>query len=243
MDFIKKNLKNILLIVFAVIIVCLLMSTTCTSRRLNVANNNITALTDTISTYKLKNGALMYEKQGFILEKQELEKYLDISKKEVKELEKKLSASIATISKLQTQIHVDTIRTHDSIYITSDSVFHNKFNYQDQWLYLKGNTDFTFSPLSSSTTIDEISINASLKIGTSEDNKWFATCDNPYLQFTSIEGANLEKAKQKRWGFGPTVTAGVGYGWGTDFKGGNCSGGLIAGFMVGISLHYDIWQW
>ena len=98
--FFQSNWKNILLIIFSCIIVVLLMSTTCTKQKLDIANNNIAALTDSIHTYQLKNGELMYEKQGYVLEKEELEKYLEISKGEVKDLEKKLTTIIDVLSKI-----------------------------------------------------------------------------------------------------------------------------------------------
>jgi hypothetical protein len=242
--FFKNNWKNILLIVSLLVIVALAMSTSCANRKANTYENNIKALTDTIHTYQLKNGELMYEKQGYIIEKAELEKYLDLSKKEIKDLEKQLKSSVATIAKLQASVRVDTLRMTDSIYITDDNVYHNVFRYNDKWLTIDGNTEFTLNPYPDSKTfINNIGMELPLKVGTTEDNKWFVTSDCPYVQFTSIEGANTSKAKTKNWGIGPTITAGVGYGWGTDFKGGNTNGGLIAGVMVGFSIHYDIARW
>ena len=242
--FLKDNWKNILLVVSLLAIIALIMSTTCANRKADMYENNIKALTDTIHTYQLQNGELLYEKQGYILEKAELEKYLDLSKKETKELEKKLKSSVATIAKLQASVRVDTLRMTDSIYVTDDNTYRNEFKYSDRWLVVNGNTEFTLNPYPEShTIINNIGMELPLKVGTTEDNKWFVTSDCPYVQFTSIEGANLEKAKTKHWGMGPTITAGVGYGWGTDFKGGNTNGGLIAGVMVGWSIHYDVFEW
>ena len=60
----KDNWKNILLVIFFFIIIILLMSTTCTSQKLDVAQNNIKALNDTLQTYTLKNGELMYSEMA-----------------------------------------------------------------------------------------------------------------------------------------------------------------------------------
>ena len=46
--------------------------------------NNIKSLTSELDSTKLKNGFMMYSMQSLILEKDELEKYLDVSKKEIK---------------------------------------------------------------------------------------------------------------------------------------------------------------
>ena len=53
--FFEKNWKNILLAVFSLVIVALIMSTTCSNNKLNKAETNIKALTDTIHNYQLKN--------------------------------------------------------------------------------------------------------------------------------------------------------------------------------------------
>ena len=235
--FFQSNWKNILLIVFSCIIVALLMSTTCTKQKLDIANNNIAALTDTVHTYQLKNGELMYEKQGYILEKEELEKYLEISKGEVKDLEKKLGSALATISKLKGQIRVDTIVTHDSIYLDQDSVYHNKFKYEDKWLALNGISTFSFNPFSAKTTINNISMDVPLKVGMSTDNKWFVTSENPYVNFTSVEGANLAPSNKKRFTLGVHVGVGPSFGYGIlGTSGGTVYHGWYFGAGVNVSL-------
>lgn len=235
--FFSKNWKNTLLIIFSCIIVVLLMSTTCTKQKLDIANNNVAALTDTVHAYQLKNGELMYEKHGFILEKEELEKYLAISKSEVKDLEKKLGAALATISKLQGQIRVDTIVAHDSVYLDQDSVYHNKFKYEDKWLALNGISTFSFNPFSANTTINNISMDVPLKVGMSTDNKWFVTSENPYVNFTSVERANLAPSNKKRFTLGVHVGVGPSFGYGIlGTSGGTVYHGWYFGAGVNVSL-------
>ena len=238
---VKDNWKNILLVILFFIVVILVMSTTCTSNKLNIVENNLAAMNDTLHTYKMKNGELMYEKQGYILEKEELQKYLDISKSEVKDLEKKLGSALATISKLKTQVRVDTIHTIDSVYVDQDSVYNTIFRYNDNWLSLNGVTKFGFNPLFTKTTINNITMDANLKIGMSKDNKWFATSDNPYLNFTSIEGANLDSPKQKNWSLSLQFGLGAFVGYGKEF-GVSSSGGVVAGagFFAGIGISRKI---
>ena len=242
--FFKDNWQNILLGVFGFVIIILLMSTTCTNQKLGKAENNLKALTDTLHTYKLKNGELMYEKQGFIAEKKELEEYIGIKEKEVKEIEKKLKSALATIAKLQGQVRVDTIHMTDSIEVLPDSTYNCHFNYNDKWLSMDGVTSVQLDPFNSHTIINNIGMEVPLKVGTTEDNKWFVTSENPYVQFTSIEGANLEKAKQKRWSLG--IQAGVGGIFGYGISGCSADGivrtGWIlgAGGYVGIGISYKL---
>ena len=66
-EFLKKYWKDVLLFILVILTTSFIMSTSCTKQKLDIAENNISALTDTISVYKLKNGELLYEKQGYIV--------------------------------------------------------------------------------------------------------------------------------------------------------------------------------
>jgi hypothetical protein len=210
------------------------MSTTCTNQKLDITENNIKALTDTVNVYSLKNQNLLYEKQGYILDKQDLEKYIDIKEKEIKEIEKKLDSSIETIAKLKGQVSIDTIQVIDSVYI-KDDVLYNEFSYKDDWVFISGIT--TYENELFNTTLNTISMDIPLKVGTTKDNQWFVTSENPYVNFTSIEGANIEKSKPKRW----SVTAGVGVGavggWGIS---GASDGFVRDGWIVGIGFYAGV---
>lgn len=240
--FISKYWKEVIIIILFFICIVLIMSTTCSRRDLNKAETNIKALTDTIHTYKLKNGTLLYEKQGFIAEKKELEQYIDIKEKEIKEIEKKLNSSLATIAKLKAQVRVDTIHTIDSVYITTDSIYHNNFKYDDRWLSLEGTNTFRLDPFKIHTTINNISLEVPLKIGTTKDDRWFVTSDNPYVQFTNIEGANIEKSRPKRWSIsiqgGLGLVGGVGL-VGTQFNNISTSN-TGAGWFVGAGGFFGL---
>lgn len=245
---VKDNWKNILLLVFFFVIIALIMSTTCTRQDLNKAETNIKALADTLHAYELKNGELMYEKQGYIAEKKELEEYIGIKEKEVNEIEKKLKSALATIAKLQGQVKIDTIHMIDSVYITADSIYRNDFKYNDRWLALDGTTTLQLEPFNTHTIINNINMEVPLKVGTTKDDKWFVTSENPYVQFTSVEGANIDKAKPKRWSVGVQMGVGVVGGVGivgTQFKGistSNTGAGWFvgAGGYIGLGVSYKL---
>ena len=245
MEFVKKHWKDILLVLFGIVCIALLMSTTCTSQRNHELETNIRALNDSVKTYQLKNGELMYEKQGYILKVEELEQYIGVQEKEVKDIERRLKSALATISRLEGQIHADSITMHDSVYVTPDSTVHIYFDYADDWLALDGVTSYGLRTGLASTTLDCMHMQLPLKVGMAEDNQWFATTPNPYVTFTTVEGANLQQAKPKRWCL--SIQAGVGglLGWGiSGGQDGIVRSGWIlgGGFYVGAGVSYKLYE-
>lgn len=230
-EFLKKYWKDLLLIILVILATSFIMSTSCTKQKLDIAENNISALTDTISTYKLKNGELLYEKQGYIAEKEQLSTFIRVQESEIKELEKKLGSAISTITKLKQEVKVDTLKLIDSVYLYEGET-RNDFSFSDNWLSLSGTTiykDYKFS-----TTLNNLSMDVPLKVGTTKDNKWFVTTENPYVSFSSIEGASIEKAKPKR--FSLTVHAGLGLSYGYGLSG--SSDGIVrSGWFFGPAIH------
>lgn len=231
-EFIKKYCKDLLLIVLIILTTSFIMSTSCTSRKLQIAENNITALTDTISMYKLKNGDLLYEKQGYIAKKCELEKYIGVCESDIKELEKKLGSALYTISKMEANVHIDTIHMVDSVYIIDNDEVHNSFSYSDEWLTLSGTTIYKNCVFD--TRLNSVNMSVPLKIGMTEDQQWFATTSNPYVSFSSIEGANIEKSKQKRFSLSIHAGVGLSYGYGMS---GSADGLIRSGWFFGPAVH------
>ncbi len=246
------NLKDIFLDARNVIIIILLLVCVggiifCieTKKKKDIYKNNIEALTDSLSSVKLENETLLYQKKMLILDKDDVEKMLGISNKKIKELEKKTKSDAIYIAELESSFKLDTIVLHDSTYISQDTVY-ICFDKTDKWYAIFGNCEYYNGY--SKTTINRLSIDVPLTLGITENNKIFANSDNPYVSFSSINAAALDKnsnVKPKRWGIGPFIGVGVGYGFGTDFNGGNVGGkgGLMVGITAGISIHYSIFQW
>lgn len=230
-EFLKNNWKVVLLIILVILTTSFIMSTSCTKQKLDIAENNISALTDTLSTYKLKNGELLYEKQGYIAEKEQLSTFIGLQESEIKELEKKLSSAVSTIVKLKQEVKVDTLKLIDSVYIYDDEI-RNDFSFSDNWLSLSGTT--IYKDCNFSTTLNNLSMDVPLKIGTTKDNSWFVTTENPYVSFSSIEGASIEKTKPKR--FSLSIHAGVGLSYGYGILGAN-DGLVRSGWFFGPAVH------
>ena len=76
-----------------------------------------------------------------------------------------------------------------------------------------------------------------LKVGMSTDNKWFVTSENPYVNFTSVEGANLAPSNKKRFTLGVHVGVGPSFGYGIlGTSGGTVYHGWYFGAGVNVSL-------
>ncbi len=228
-DFLINRWKDILLVVSLFVIITLVLSTTCTSHKNNELENNLIALQDTVHVLQLKNGDLLYERRGLILEKNELEKYLDISQKNVKELERKLQSNIVTISQMKEVVRMDTIHTTDSVYVNQDTV-HINFNYEDKYVALNGSSTLVDS--CSQTVINTLQVDVPLTVGTTENNTIFAYSDNPYVSFSSISGAQIKtnSTKPKHWNIG--VQAGFGVQYDLIHK------QLGAGPYIGLGISY-----
>lgn len=238
--YIKKNWKNLLIISLILTVIILIMSTTCSRRENKILNNNVKALTDSVHVLKTKNGDLVYAKQSLILEKKEIEKYLDISKSEIKDLEKKLKSSLAYISSMKGGVRIDSIIMFDTIVINgSGDTISVKFNYDDKWVSLNGRT-LIYDTIGE-THLDKLEIETPLKVGLTEDYKVFVLSDNPYLKISEIDGAAIEnsviKQKKKRFGIGPYI--GFGIGGGTSFNKTPYFGWNVS---VGLCLTYSLIQ-
>ena len=178
--------------------------------------HNYEVLQDSVEVIKTKNGELLFENGSLIISKNELERALDISKKEVKEYEKKLGSKLAYISKLESQLNVK-----DTIVVEKEKIIHDtltnsySMSYNDSWLKF----DETFSllnPFSPKLSVYNIGMNVPLKVGLTDDYTIFVTSPNPYFNITSIDGAVIDKGKfapkPKRWGFGLYAGWGIQYG-------------------------------
>ena len=184
------------------------------SRKIDTAEQNIRAYKGEIESLELKNGELLTVRDSYILKKNELEEELGITKSEIKELKKKLNSTLTYISKIEAEIRVDTIETvRDSIvYVDSNPSIH--FSYQDKWLSFNGQTNILNNI--PNTSIYNLLVSTSAKVGLTEDYQFFIQTDNPYVKFTSIEGSVIDGTKlypkKQKWSWGLQGGMGMVYG-------------------------------
>ena len=233
---VKKHLKWILPVAALVLLgwMCLHLNSKVGSMKeqLQWSEQNYIAARDTIEYIKLENGQLLAEKAGFVLSENLWANELDLSKKEIDELKKKLGSKIDHITEVRTEVRVDTVYMEsEPVYFTQDSVA-APFKYEDDWLKVSG--FHTITKQKSLTRMDEISMDVPLVVGITENNSFFATSRNPYVHITDIQGVTSTRAvpKKKHWGIGVNVGPGVYY----DFLHRNV--GLGIGAQVGVNYNF-----
>ncbi len=203
--------------------------------KLDISNQNIKAYKGQVEQLELKNGELLRIKDSYILEKKELQEQFDMSKQEIRDLQKKLNSSVAYISKLEANMKIDTIReVRDSIIYINDTDRDVKFKYQDDWFTMEGMTQLR-GP-NSNTELYNISMDVPLNIGLSDMYQLFVTSPNPYVSFTNMEGALIEGSKlypkPKRFSMG--IQGGFGPGYDIITK------QMTLGVYVGFGFQWNI---
>ena len=182
--------------------------------RLDVSEQNLKVYRGQIEEMELKNGDLITVRDSYIAKTSELEKLLDISKQEVRQLKNTLGSKVAYISKLESQISTGPIIIQkDSIVYIEKSKLESHFKYSDDWLSLKGVTRIDGD--NGSTEISGINMLVPLKVGLTNNYQIFVQTENPYISFNEIEGAVIDGSKfapkKKRFSWGIQLGVGVMY--------------------------------
>ena len=166
--------------------------------------HNYEVLQDSVQVVETKYGELLYERGSLIVEKQDLEEALGISKKQIKDYEKKLGNQLAYISKLESEVGIrDTIKVTEVIHDTLSNSY--SLSYRDKWFQF--NETFSLkNPPVPEINIYDIRMNIPLKVGLTDNYTIFVTSPNPYFKITEIEGAVIDKSRfsqsPQRWFFG-----------------------------------------
>jgi hypothetical protein len=210
---ISDKVKNILWHILEAVIFLAIISCVWNyySNKNDINQQNLKAAQNELYEVKLKNGELMTVRDSYIATIDDLEELLDISKKEVKDIQRKLDSKIAYISKLESTTRIEYIEVvRDSIiYVNNnpDDII-APFHYDDRWLNITGQNNIKLGETFDCTTVlNEISINTPLTVGLTNDYQIFVSSPNPYLKFNEIEGAVLDKSKFRpkkkliNWGF------------------------------------------
>lgn len=176
--------------------------------------HNYEVLQDSVQMVETKYGELLYERGSLIVEKRELEDALGISKKQVKDYEKKLGSQLAYISKLESRLEIkDTVTVTEIVHDTLSRSY--LMHHRNEWFQF----DETFSlknPSKPEMYVYNIWMNVPLKVGLMDDYTIFVTSPNPYFKVTEIEGAVIDRGrfaqKPRRWTFSIYAGWGVQYG-------------------------------
>lgn len=184
------------------------------TREIELAKQNILALTNQTTELQLKNGELVSKNESYILQLNELEEQFNISKQETKELKKQLGSSLAYISQLESNVYFDTIITIKDTTIYVNDEIQSKFIFDNGWINFKGLSIYNGNDIN--TNIYDLNVKVPLQVGLTNDYTIFVKSTNPYIHFTSIEGAVIDKSniypKKKRFNYG--LQAGMGFNYG-----------------------------
>lgn len=216
---------------------------------LNVSNQNIKALTDSVRVSKNKNGDLEYSKNILVSEKNDLK---SLNKDLSNELEKE-KGKIFEITKFVNTITIDTL------YLTNTVIKYNDGSNGLKWTYdtiydsenerhLAGVSNFIIDtngyiiPLATLITTDDIKFNIITGLRESNGNiEVFVRSNYPNFVTNDLSSAIIDPhkhpvlkkfTKPKRWGIGPYG----GFGLGTNiFPHTN----IGVGFSFGIGIQYS----
>lgn len=192
-EWIKKldiNTIIISIIEFLIFLFILTSINNCNQERIEKLDQNLIAARDSIEQVILINGHILSERDAYIIKTKQLEEVLKINQKERKDIEKKLNDKIAYISKIESNIRVDTLEVHDTVTVKDSSTISINFNYNDNWLNFSGGTYYKNGKYK--TQIFDINIQTPLKVGLTDDYTIFIESENPYLNITNIEGAVID---------------------------------------------------
>ena len=218
---ISDKVKNILwhtleIVIFLVILSCVWSYF---SREQEANEQNLKAAQNELYEVKLKNGELVTVRDSYIATIDDLEILLDISKSEIKDLQRKLDSKVAYISKIESNTKIEYIEVvKDSIvYVNnSPSELISNFHYTDQWLKINGQNNIKIGEtFECNTILNEINVNTPLTVGLTNDYQIFVSSPNPYVHFNEIEGAVIDNSmfrpRKKRFSWGIQLGAGIMY--------------------------------
>ncbi len=211
----------------AVLVLFALLGRSCDSAKsLDTINQqNIKALTDTITAVKTKNGQLQYQKAILFADKEDLEK---INKDLKKELDNVKGGKPEVVIKTDVRYVGATLNLSNDLVVLDDGSLGLKFAHKTQSRLLEGISKFkvTQTPnekenpgkveiIPGMTEILSDQIQFGLTVGIKKETDGtrniFVIPSDTSLKITSIVGANLGKEpipKKKYFGFGPSIQVG-----------------------------------
>ena len=206
---VKKFIKdNWLTIIFGVVIIVIviLMMQQCQNMKNQkaISDHNVSALTDSISYYKGKNGELIAEKKILYGDKETLKLAYDSLYKKMQSMSVKNPSTIVDVN---TEINNGENDTTYIIETACDSLNVEKdFNFDNKWRKLNGTITFNDDTLGLDIKEDKVNANLTIAI---EDGTAHVRSDNPYLNVDDIKGVTLPQYKPM-WSLtvGPSLSLG-----------------------------------
>lgn len=199
-DFFKKYWKEISIVTLLIIIVILLTSIRTSNNEIQRWEDNYNIALDSVKIIKTRNNELLYERDLYKLNYEDLDKE---TQKKIKNLEKELDKSVKYISKLEGNIKIDTLIIKDSVW-NNNNITYIGFSYNDTWTKISGVTILDKDTI---TQLNSLYIDVPLTLSIMENNNKqsiIATSQNPYVSFSNIDGVILNNTPNsfKHWTLG-----------------------------------------
>lgn len=221
-----KSVKTHLIYVAIIIVLLFVLSISIRSCQENTQlyDNNVTALIDSVSYYKAKNGELVASKSL-------LEGDMSLLKKTNSELANELNSMKVKNPEQVVKIVTEYIKTPSDTVWAIDSTNVNitkQFDFTDDYRSLAGDVYLKNNMLGLNINKDEVYANYTLAI---KDNKAYITTNNPYIKISDIQGITIPTPKTKHFYLGPSIN------FGYDPIQNKPT------FNVGISIGYGLFSW
>ena len=198
-----KSLKTHLIYVAIIIVLLFALSISVKSCQENkqLYNNNVTALIDSVSYYKAKNGELVASKSLLEGDMSLLEKTNSELANELNSMKIKNPEQVVKIVTEYIKTPSDTIWAIDSTNVNITK----QFNFTDDYRSLVGDVYRKNNMLGLNISKDEVYANYTLAI---KDNKAYITTNNPYIKISDIQGITIPTPKTKHFYLGPSINFG-----------------------------------
>lgn len=214
-DWLKKNSVTIVSILLNILLATIgILLVSHYKNKARISEHNYQTAIGEISFLTTKNGELVAERDSYVASAKDLEKLNISNKDEIKRLEKALDKHIEYIAALESEIKIQPDVIHDTV-VVSSGIIRSTWGSGDEWYSIRGRTVVIDSTIS--TTVDNLHIVVPLKVGLTDSWSVFVNTSNPYVKFSSIDGALLNKnlytktTPPRRWGLG--ISAGIGCGY------------------------------
>lgn len=162
------------------------------SNQQRINENNILAMTDSISYYKLKNGELVATKTILEGDLNTLKLANDSLYKVIKDMKLKDPTKIVYITTETVLEKRDTIWMSDSIIVSYE--IRKPFDFTNKYQSLTGSVWVKEKQLG--LNIDKNIVYADYTVAF-EDNKVYIKSSNPYVHYTNVTGIQIPKPKEK----------------------------------------------
>lgn len=221
-----KSVKTHLIYVAIIIVLLFVLSISVRSCQENkqLYVDNVTALIDSVSYYKVKNGELVASKSLLEGDMSLLEKTNSELANELNSMKVKNPEQVVKIVTKYIKAPSDTVWVIDSTNVNITK----QFDFTDDYRSLTGDVYLKNNMLGLNISKDEVYTNYTLAI---KDNKAYITTNNPYIKILDIQGITIPTPKIKHFYLGPSIN------FGYDPIQNKPS------FNIGVSIGYGLFSW